>query len=115
MTDEINKNIDERWKEAAEKDKQNSKESGTFVPPDPDFKFFVTTLAFQAAIFLGQTPNPVTNKQEEDLPQAKFLIDTLGLLKEKTKGNLNQEEAALLENILYELRIQYLSKTGSEK
>ena len=53
-----------------------------------DFNFFITTLALQASISLGQVPNPATNKTEEDLTQAKFLIDTLGVLQEKTKGNL---------------------------
>lgn len=85
-----------------------------FVPPTPDFKFFVTTLSLQATIFLGQIPNPATQKTEEDLPQAKFIIDTLGMLKEKTKGNLDKGEADLLENLLYELRSVYLSKSKGE-
>ena len=85
-----------------------------FIPPLPDFKFFISTLSLQASIFLGQIPSPVTRKNEEDLPQAKFIIDTLDMLKEKTKGNLNGEEAALLENLLYELRTLYLSKSKGE-
>lgn len=85
-----------------------------FIPPVPDFKFFVTTLSLQATIFLGQIPNPATQKAEEDLPQAKFIIDTLGMLQEKTKGNLDKEEAELLENLLYELRTVYLSKSKGE-
>ena len=85
-----------------------------FMPPVPDFKFFISTLSLQASIFLGQLANPVTRKNEEDLPQAKFIIDTLGMLQEKTKGNLNEEEAALLENLLYELRTSYLTKSKGE-
>lgn len=80
------------------------------MPPDADFKIFVTTLALQASIALGSMPNPVTNKKEEDLTQAKFIIDTLGMLKEKTKGNLSEEENNLLQNLLYELRTQYIDK-----
>lgn len=109
--DEINKNIDESWKEAAQKEKENLKKEGKFIPPEPDFKFFITTLALQATIWMGGVVNPATNKKEEDLTQAKFIIDTLGMLRDKTKGNLNQEETTLLENILYELRVQYISKT----
>ncbi len=88
-----------------------------FTPPEPDFNFFITTLGLQAAIFLGEMANPVTNKKEEDLTQAKFIIDTLAMLKEKTKGNLSPEEEKLLDNLLYELRTQYIAKTekGSEK
>jgi len=86
-----------------------------FVPPVPDFKFFMSTLALQATVFLGQIPNPATQKTEEDLAQAKFIIDTLGMLQEKTKGNLSADEAELLENALYELRTVYLSKSKESK
>lgn len=108
---EPNKNIDESWKEAVKKEKENLQKAGKDVPPEPDFIFFVTTLSVQASIDLGAVPNPMTNKKEENLSQAKFLIDTLGMLKEKTKGNLTQDETNFLENILYELRMQYISKT----
>lgn len=112
--DETNKNIDESWKEALEKERANLKKEGKSIPQEPDFNFFITTLALQASISLGQVPNPATNKTEEDLTQAKFIIDTLGMLKEKTKGNLKLEETNLLENLLYELRMQYIAKTERE-
>ena len=112
---DINKNIDEDWKEAVKKEKEGLEKEGKAIPPEPDFNFFITTLSLQASINLGQVPNPVTNKKEENLVQAKFLIDTLGMLKEKTKGNLTQEETDFLENILYELRMQYISKTGKQE
>ncbi len=111
--EEEKKNIDENWKEEAQKERQELKKEGKFIPPEPDFSFFVTTLSLQASIALGTLPNPMTNKKEEDQTQAKFLIDTLGLLKEKTKGNLTQEEANLLDNVLYELRMQYINKQKS--
>ena len=107
---EEQKKNDESWKEAVEKEKETLKKEERLIPPDPDFKFFITTLSLQASIALGQIPNPATNKTEEDLTQAKFLIDTLGMLKEKTKGNLDQEETNLLENLLYELRMIYVNK-----
>jgi len=112
--DEIKKNIDESWKDTVDKEKDTLKKEEKFVPPEPDFSFFITTLSLQASISLGQAPNPATNKPQEDLTQAKFLIDTLGMLREKTKGNLNQEETNLLDNFLYELRMQYISKTKKE-
>ena len=110
--DEIKKDIDESFKEAAAKEKESLQKESKFIPPEPDFNFFITTLALQASISLGQVDNPATNKKEEDLTQVKFLIDTLAMLKEKTKGNLTQEEGALLENLLYELRMAYISKTA---
>jgi len=112
--DEIKKNIDESWKEAAEKEKETLKKDGKFIPPEPDFAFFITTLTLQASISLGQVPNPATNQKEEDLSQAKFIIDTLAMLKEKTKNNLSTDETSLLENLLYELRMVYISKQKGE-
>ena len=112
--EENNKKIDDSWKEAVEKERDALKKDGKFIPPEADFSFFVTTLALQASIALGQVPNPATNQKEEDTAQAKFLIDTLGMLKEKTKGNLTPEEAGFLENVLYELRMQYIAKTKKE-
>ena len=112
MDETKNKDIDESWKEAVEKEKEGLKKEGEVIPPEAvDFNFFITTLALQASISLGQIPNPATNKKEENLTQAKFLIDTLIMLQEKTKGNLNSDEAGLLENVLYELRMQYIAKT----
>lgn len=113
--EEQEKKIDQAWKEAAEKEREALRKEGAFVPPEADFKFFVTTLALQASIALGAVPNPETDKKEENRPQAKFLIDTLTILKEKTKGNLTQEENTFLENMLYELRMQYISNKGEGK
>jgi len=113
--DEEKKKVDESWKEQIEKEKAqqpqpDAKDAGSEVPEEADFSFFVTTLALQASIFLGAIPHPSTQKMEENLPQAKLLIDTLGMLKEKTQGNLTSGEDSLLDNYLYELRMQYVEK-----
>ena len=114
--DETNKkDVDEGYKEAVEKEKEASQKEDAFLPPEPDFNFFITTLSVQASIALGRIPNPVTNQKEEDLAQAKFLIDTLGMLKEKTKGNLTKEEGEFLENLLYDLRTEYIAKATGVK
>ena len=89
---------------------ENQKGEEVF-PPEPNFSFFATTLALQAAVALGVVPNPASKQKEPDLAQAKFLIDTLNMLKEKTKGNLSDEETKVLENVLYELRMQYAEKS----
>ena len=112
--EENKKKIDENWKDAVDKQKDTLKKEGKFIPPEADFSFFITTLALQASIALGQVPNPSTNQKEDDVSQAKFLIDTLGMLKEKTNGNLTPDESGLLENVLYELRIQYVAKSKGE-
>ena len=117
--EEEKKKIDDSWKEQVEKEK-TKEEAGPAgneeaFPGQPDFSFFITTLSIQASIALGAIPNPVSKQKEENLNQAKLIIDTLGMLKEKTQGNLNAEEDNLLDNMLYELRMLYLSKTGEQK
>ena len=114
MSELPQKSVDESWKEIAEKEKEAVKEGGAPPVPEPDFPFFVTTFAIQASIFLGVIPNPGTNQKEKNLPQAKFIIDTLAMLKEKTKGNLKKEEEELLENVVYELRVQYITLAQGE-
>ena len=79
-----------------------------------NFLNYVTSLGFQAMIFMGEVPNPVTNKVEKHLIQAKFLIDTLGMLKEKTAGNLTEQENELLENSVYELQMRYVQAARQE-
>ena len=115
MYEQIKKDIDESWKEQAKKEKEELKNQEEFAPPEADFKFFVTTLAIQASIFMGAMVNPATNKKEENLPQAKFIIDTLDMLKGKTRNNLSKEEESLLDNVLYELRMQYVDKTKGKE
>ena len=111
MSDDAKKEIDEQWKEAIEKEKVKEKQENTFIPQEPDFNFFVTTLAMQASIFLGVMVNPANDQKEQNLPQAKFIIDTITMLKDKTKGNLSKEEEGLIENVLYELRVNYIAQT----
>lgn len=108
--EEKDKNIDESWKEAVEKEKTKTEAEGKFSPGEADFTFFITTLSLQTAIALGEIENPITNRKEENLTQARFIIDTIDMLKNKTKGNLTPQESALLENILYELRTKYIAK-----
>ena len=69
--------------------------------------FMFQTAALQQ---MGKLINPVTRKVEKNLDQAKFSIDILELLQEKTKGNLNEEEAKYLENVLFELRMNFLEE-----
>ena len=113
--EEPEKNVDETWKQEAKKEKQGEESTENLIPPEPDFNFFITTLAIQVSISLGAVPNPATNQTEKNLPQAKFIIDTLGMLREKTKGNLTADEDKVLDNLLYELRTQYLAISKGEK
>ncbi len=77
-----------------------------------DFLFAQLIMMFQGAAFqqMGKVMNPVTNKIERDLEQAKNSIDILGMLEAKTKDNLNENEQKMLEHALYELRMNYVDE-----
>ena len=64
-----------------------------------------------ALISLGDVPHPVTKKQAVQLEHARYLIDVLGVLAEKTRGNLSVDEERLLKDTLYQLRMRYLAKS----
>jgi hypothetical protein len=72
------------------------------------FSTFILSLNTAALVHLGELPDPVTNKKQVNLTLAKHTIDTLEMLKEKTKGNLSVEEEKLLQSILYELKLKFL-------
>jgi len=80
-----------------------------------NFLNYITSLGFQAMIFMGEIPNPVTNEVDKNLEQAKFLIDTLSMLREKTEGNLNEQEKTLLENSVYELQMKFVQASGDKE
>ncbi|MBL7069688.1 MAG: DUF1844 domain-containing protein [Candidatus Omnitrophica bacterium] len=107
----MDKNIDKEWKDAVEKERLKEpgaeKENRAF---EADFRTFISSMAMEALIFLGEISNPITKKKEESLDQARYVIDTLTLLKNKTKGNLTAEEANAFDSILYELRTKFISK-----
>ena len=64
---------------------------------------------------LGKVMNPMTNQIERNLDQAKNMIDILGMLDEKTKGNLNDNEQKLMEHVLFELRMNYVDELKKDE
>ena len=82
-------------------------------PRELTFSSFVIGLASQAFVFLGAMPDPQSGDVRRDLPQAKALIDILSMLSEKTAGNLDEHEARMMEEMLYELRIHYVKELRS--
>jgi hypothetical protein len=76
---------------------------------DVEVNFFnyVASMGYQSMIFLGEVANPVTGEQECNLRQAKFLIDTIALLRDKTKGNLTPQEEQFLNGTYTELQMKY--------
>ena len=125
--------IDEDWKSQVEAEKEqaeadreasdpgdpaatvksaNEKASQEIPLPPADFTTIVSMLATQAMLNLGTLPNPMTGKTDRNLPQAKHAIDLVEVLQEKTKGNCNPQEVAMLQNLLHELRMAYVASEG---
>jgi hypothetical protein len=109
--------VDEDWKAEAEREKETlsakleeEKQKQTDLPPMPEasFEVLLSSLATPAMLSLGlvQVPNRQVNLEE-----AKFYIDLLGVVEQKTKGNLETREHNLLTSMLYELRMAYVAVT----
>jgi hypothetical protein len=81
---------------------------------DPaSFASFMMSIASNAASSLGMMEHPVTGKREVDLELGKHWIDVLGMLQQKTRGNLLPQEQQILEGLLADLRMQYVSLTNA--
>ena len=80
------------------------------IPP-ASFSTLVQMLATQAMAALGKVPLPGQTEMKSDLAVAKHFIDLLGVLEEKTQGQLTVEEAGLLGAVAHELRIVYVAET----
>lgn len=136
MTELPSKKVDESWKEQVEREKQQpgSPPSSPAQPvspaaaaseptrqapeapaeglPEARFDVFMSGLAVDALIAMGDMPHPATKKPAVNLAHARYLIDLLGVMEEKTRGNLSVDEDRMLKDTLYQLRMRYLAKSG---
>jgi hypothetical protein len=80
--------------------------------PQVCFSTLILSLSSSALVHLGEVPDPETGKPMENLVMAKHTIDILAMLAEKTRGNLSTEEANLLKDMLFELRMKYVQKAS---
>lgn len=127
--------IDEDWKSQVEREREELKaqeaaeeaaekgesepssetapqpeDAGDMPPlPEASFPFLVTSLASQAVMSLGQMPGPDGQPVPVNLNHAKHFIDTIGVLEEKTKGNLDEEEGKFLQETLHQIRMMYVA------
>lgn len=120
--------VDEGWKEQARREKEvearaaeteEAEKKGKTPPgkpkeplPEPDLSHLIVSYATQALFGLGEAENPVTGKKEVDLEWAKFNIDMLQMLEDKTRGNVTPEEKNLFVQLLYDLRMRYVKAVG---
>jgi len=122
------KRVDEDWKRRAQAEKELDAmkaappaaaapaAAGTAAPraevrPNPLFGGLVESLASQALMFMGAMRDPMTGAAHQDIQQAQTMIDMLGMLEEKTRGNLVKEEAEMIKQILDEVRMHFVRIT----
>jgi hypothetical protein len=91
------------------------RKDGECVMPEVTFAALAMSLNTSALFHLGEMSDPVTGEKSQDLVLAKHTIDTLKLLEDKTKGNLNAEEQDILKHILYDLKMRYVAKADLQK
>ena len=83
-------------------------EPGPPAEPEVTFTTFMVGLSTQALAALGEISDPVSGARSKDLDAAQQLIDIIGMLREKTRGNLDHDEDGLIEAILFDLRMKYV-------
>ena len=101
---------DEQETKDQEKQTDSSQKKET-EPFQVDFSTFIMSLTSSAFYHLGDMPDPSTGKKEVNLPAVQQTIDMLTMLREKTKGNLTEDESKLIEQLIYELQVKYVAKT----
>ena len=87
---------------------------GQCVMPEVSFMAFIMSLNTSALFHLGEIADPATGEKLIDFSLARHAIDTLAMLQEKTKGNLDADEAEMLKNVLYDVKIRFVQTVKSE-
>jgi len=98
---------------AARPEPRPARPAGDPLDDPASFLSLIMSLASNAAASLGMMPHPVTGETGVDLQTAKHWIDILGMLEQKTQGNLDEQEAQVIDNLLADLRMQYVSLTNA--
>jgi hypothetical protein len=92
------------------------KQCGDAIDPDwrkVDFSTFVLSLGTSVMMHLGQGPSEGDSRPEVNLPLARHVIDIIAMLKEKTRGNLDEDEDRLVETVLFDLRLKFVDACKS--
>ena len=106
------KKVDEEWKKQAREEKeklaQETDRPPAGPPPDPSFSMIISSFVAQSLMALGEMESPVDGQRTCDLGTAKFTIDLLQVMQDKTQGNLDDNEKKMLDSALYDLRMRYV-------
>ncbi len=97
-----------------DKAKAPAAQAGEEALPHIDFATFILSLSHSALMHLGEAPHPETGAIERNLPLARQTIDLIGMLEEKTRGNLVGDEERLIGQILFDLRLRFVEQSKSE-
>ena len=104
---------EEAFQEASHKAAAEADKTSQELPlPGITFSSLLFSLSSSAFVSLGAIPDPNTGKMEKNLALVKQTIDLLGLLRDKTRNNLTQEEEVLFDHLLYDLRMSYVREVG---
>lgn len=87
---------------------------GECAMPEVSFISFILSLNTTALFHLGEIPHPETGQKVLDVELARHAIDTLAMLEQKTKGNLNSEEQELISRMVYELKMRFIRLKGGK-
>jgi hypothetical protein len=114
------KRVDGGWKERVENERrklQDTLDRGSPARqlPPASFMTVLSTFATQAMVALGETEVPGVDGRSVDLDAARFTIDSLDVLRQKTAGNLSEVERKTLEQILQDLRLRFVARTKEEE
>ena len=102
--------LEEPAAETSESMTDQEEEKTDYQLPEINFATFIFSLNHSVLVHLGVMEDPSTGKKVKNLPIAKQTIDILGMLEEKTRGNLDDNEEKMLKNILYDLRMIYIKE-----
>jgi len=107
------KSLRDRIKEKLNK-AEDVEEESDHPMPEINFTNFILSLSTSAMMHFGEIQDPISGKQERNIALAKQTIDLLGLLEEKTRGNLTDDEKRFLESILFDLRMRFVEYNKQE-
>jgi len=99
---------EEEKKKDKDREEKKEKEKGAAPLPEVNFSSFILSLSSSTLLHLGEIADPQSGEKKKDMALAKQSIDIISLLKNKTKGNLTQEEEKLLDHLLYDLRMRFV-------
>jgi len=110
-TDWLDRVEAEKKTEPTPKKEEPKKETPKENNSEVNFTLFLTTLGLQAFVALGELEDPVSHKKKVNLEQARYMIDMIKVIQEKTRGNLTPTEEKTLGQLTYELQVKYVERS----